>query len=321
MYGLDHLGIAKYPKEARDTFQPGFALGTFSNTFGNAIPAVSKLLSQGECYAVRIHLAWRDNHKFTLKDLPGIIREAKRWVPIVNKYSNVKWYFSGACENNLSKADALLYAKKVLSVLPTVTYVQCGSKQITGENIINEVHGVKAKPLKGRYIFSFDGNACVDADVEKLKLIHKDAEIFFLWEPRFNGRWESKDTTQRPLRRGWPNGKLIESVICLTGIKGATNPPKNWIYKSHAENHGPKDSKAEHPVIICPIKTERIILKDLNGEVVDILPYYGPYDGGGYRYYSQKWGYDIAREPVRMWVNGVSYGFINPVFRDGKYHD
>ncbi len=321
MFGLDHLGIAKYPKVARETQQEGFAIGAFGGVFGNSLPAIDKILIRGKCPAVRIHLAWRDDHKFGLKDLPGIIREAKRWVRMVKKYPKVKWYFSGACENNLSKADALLYANKVLSILPGVTYVQCGAKQIHGENIINEVHGVKAKPLKGRYIFSFDGNACVDADVQKLKLIHKDAEIFYLWEPRFNGRWESKDRTERPLRKGWPDKKLIESVIALTGDKGATNPPKNWIYKSHAENHGPKDTKAEHPVIICPIKAERIILKDLSGQVVDILPYYGPYDGGGHRYYSQKWGYQIATEPVRMWINGVSYGLINPAFRDGTYHD
>lgn len=321
MFGLDHLGIAKYSQVARQAQKEGIAIGAFGGVFGNSVPAIQRILAGGKCPAVRIHLAWRDNHEFSLRDLPAVIREAKRWIPVVKRFSKVKWYFSGACENNLSKADALLYANKVLATLPGVTYVQCGVKHIHGENIINEVHGVNAKPLKGRYIFSFDGNACVDADVELLKLRHKDAEIFYLWEPRFNGRWESTDKTERPLRNGWPDKNLIESVQALMGDKGATNPPKGWIYKSHAENHGAKDTKAEHPVIICPLKAERIVLKDLSGQVVDILPYYGPYAGGGHRYYSQKWGYNISTEPVRMWINGVSYGFINPAFRDGKYHD
>lgn len=321
MFGLDHLGLGRYPKEGRETFPQGFALGVMSGVFGDAIKATKKLLDMGKCAAVRVHLAWRDNHVYTWQDFIKIEKEARKWAPVVAKYPNVKWYFSGACENKLTKKDALILANKVLAILPTVTYVQCGNNQISGDNIINETHGNKATPLKGRYIFSFDGNACVDADVHDLKSVHKNAEIFFFWEPRFNGRWETTDKTPRPLRMGWPSKKLIESVIALSDDKGATSPGRGWIYKSHAENHGKGDAKAEHPVIICPVKAERVILKDLNGQVVDILPYYGPYSGGGHRYYSKKWGYEIAREPVRIWINGVSYGQINPAFRDGRYHD
>ncbi len=67
MFGLDHLGIAKYGKVARETQQDGLAIGAFGGVFGNSLPAIDKILIKGKCPAVRIHLAWRDDHKFGLK--------------------------------------------------------------------------------------------------------------------------------------------------------------------------------------------------------------------------------------------------------------
>jgi hypothetical protein len=320
MHGLDLLGATRYANVVKSSLPKDAAFGAFSNTFRTVIPLVTRLLEQGKCPAIRIHLDWRDDHKYSLKDFERIVKEATKWKGLVAKYPDVKWYFSGACENNLSAKNAKLLALKILSVLPTVTYVQCGEAKIMGDNIINEVHGSKSPAIKGRYIFSFDGSACVDCDVEKIKQRHKNAELFFFWEPRFNGRWETTDNTMRPLRTGWPSVALVESVVSLVKDKGPSVLPKKWIYKSHAENHGKGDTKAEHPVFICPIKANAIILKNVSGEVLDILPYYGPYAGGGHRYYSKKWGYHIPAVAA-VWLNGVCYGHINPAFREGEYRD
>lgn len=320
MIGLDYLALPKYPSVARKELPPQFAIGCFSSTFGDARPAVEAILKTGKCFTVRVHLMWKDNHNFTTKDFPAIVKEAKKWVPLVNKYFEVTWYFSGACENHLSKKDALTLANKVLEVLPTEIYVNSGDAIISGPNIINEVHGVKAKALKVPYIFSYDGNACVDSNVEALKAKHKDAKIFFLWEPRFNGRWETNDNTPRPERKGWPDAKLIRSVVALATQTGTSKLPKKWIYKSHSENKGTGDPRAEKPVMIAPIKSTQISLK-LGNDTKATLKYHSPYTDGRHRYYATKWGYEIASEPLDVWANGKKHGFVTPSFRANIYHD
>ena len=319
IYGLDLLGLAKYPNVAAKEFPPGFALGCFSSTFGDARPAVEAILKTGKCSHVRVHLMWKDNHNFTTKDFPAIVKEAKKWQQLVWKY-NVKWYFSGACENHLSAKNALDLANKVLAVLPVI-YVNSGDAKLPNDpQFRTEVHGTKTKALKVPYIFSYDGNACVDANVEEQKKKHKDAEIFFLWEPRFNGRWETNDTTPRPLRKGWPDAKMIRSVVALATQTGTSKLPKNWLYKSHAENKGIGDPRAEKPLFISPVKSTLVTLK-LGNATKATFKYHSPYSGGGYRYYTTMWGYEIAKQPLDVWANSKKYGFVSPAFRAGSFKD
>lgn len=322
MYGLDLLGVAKYAKVALQEFPTGFALGAFSSTFGGSRRAVKAIVASGKCPRVRIQLAWKDNHKFTTRDFPSIRREALKWKNLVNKYSNVQWFFSGACEHKMNVKDATLLAKIVQEALPGTAYVNSimkGGALIDGTKYVNEVHGDKAKPVRGEWAFSFDGKACVDAEVTKLKRTLGSCNTFFFWDSRFNGKWEDSDTTPRPERKGWPGTKLIRSIIALAKDEGSTALPPKWLYKSHAENKGKKDPRAEKPVFIVPVKFKSLELRGENG-VKAVFRYYKPFEGGGYRYYySKQLGYEISDQILEVWADGKKYGVINPAFRKGSY--
>lgn len=329
-YGLDFLGLAKYAKVAAENFPAGWALGTFSSTFGDARPAVERILKTGKPSAVRVHLAWADDHNFALKDGPKIVREAQGWLPLVERYPNVVWYFSGACEHKLSAKFANDLAMRVLDVFPETTwYVNApmkGGADIIGPRILNERHGTKARRKFENDAFSFDGSACVDADVEFFKKEFVSHNFFF-WEPRFNGRYEADDNTPRPERDDYPDKKLIESVVALSKNKGLVRAlPKGWIYKSHSENDGKPSLRAEKPCLISPLKKDKITLRLANRKVIATFNYYGTYKGGGHRYYTEKWGYEIAQMAeyaqgspiVQIWA-GTMIGVINPAFRTAPY--
>jgi hypothetical protein len=186
----------------------------------------------------------------------------------------------------------------------------------------NEVHGDHKKP-GGLYNYSFDGTNCVDSDVETYKAKYSDSVVFFFWHPRFNLKWSMKDPTPRPQRNALPSRELIRSVTFLASQKGSTSMQKNWLLKSHAERHDAQDQKGDKLLIIAPHRGSEIVLKNAtNGQVVDRLKYYGPFSAGGYRYYSNNFGYQVAtkaRGLTQIWLNKKNYGTCNPGFRDPTF--
>lgn len=323
IYGLDFLGLAKYSKVALQEFPNGFGLGCFSSTFGDARPAVEAIIKAKSPGLIRVQLAWKDGHNFSPRDFAKIKEEAGKWHSLVNKYPGVGWYFSGACEHKLNLADAMALKDVVIDVLPSVAYVNCpiqGGADLTG--YINERHGSKATCKQKNDAFSFDGSACVDANVTALKSEFSIAPYYMFWDGRFNGRYDEKAGEKPPpisQRKGWPDARHIRSIVALAGERGLVSLRKDWLYKSHSENKGNGDPRAEKPVMICPIKTRSIELVGEGGRPLASLKYYGPYSGGGYRYYSTKWGYEIAKRPVDIYISRHKYGTINPVFRCGSF--
>lgn len=315
-FGQDTLGAAKFPQVSASTVHPGEGRGHFSNLFGDAIPTVKAEIAHGVGFE-RLHLMWKDNHQFSPSDFPSIVAEAKRVCPTIEANPQIHWYLSGACEHNLNQSNARLLAQKVLAACPAAAYVNTplGNKGAVLPEYINESHG-GGKPLSARFSFSSDGNASEDSDIESLKKTFAGAEYFMMWGPRYNGRWESNDSTPRPNRKGWPDVKYVQSLVYLTTNKGPIIVPKNWLWKSHSENKGTNDPRAEHPVAIIPPKANQIILKKGN-VIVGVLPYYGTYVDGRFRYYDSKWGFE--RGTVDLWINGQKKATVNEGFRDGGF--
>lgn len=337
MFGLDYLGGCRFGDLILREHPAGFAAGFFSNTFGDAMPVVERLVNTGRCPRVRLHAMWKDRHDFTPRDFPEIIKEVKRIARLAQKYPAIDWRISPACEHGLNQRDALTLLTQARDAAPNCLIVNTpDSRGALVEGFVNEIHGFRSTPPNGNYNidFSFDGKACVDSDVESYKSEFTRAATFYFWEPRFNGRWEDNDKTPRPQRKGWPDSKLIDSVIYLHRDRGAVSLPAKWIYKSHAENKGPDkrtgkiDPRAEKPCIIAPIKTDRINLVTANGQVVSQLKYYDIFSSGGFRYYDpNNWGFEIAEKARRIQghslvtvkVNGKAVGIINPGFRAGAF--
>lgn len=314
-YGQDTLGAAQFSVTNLQNLPAGQGQGHFTNTFGDIVPLIRKEAARGVPF-IRLHLMWKDRHDFTAADFPAIKAEASRVCPVIIANPQVKWYLSGACEHHLNESLARQLAQIVTAACPEAEYVNTPAPQgAVLQEYINETHGI-GKPRSRKYAFSFDGTAAEDSNIEKFKRLYPDAKYFMVWGPRYNGRWESNDSTPRPLRTGYADGKYIQSMAYLTTSRGVTQLPPRWTWKSHSENKGNGDWRAEKPVAIIPLKVPALALVR-NGKLIGRMEYYGPFSDGRSRYYIDKWGFELGR--VDIMVKKKKFGTVNSGFRDGDY--
>lgn len=329
IYGLDLLGGAKYGKLLLKEFPTGWAAGLFDNTFGPASGLVEKLIETGKCHHIRIQMLWSDTHRFGDSDIKKLKAIAKPYERLALKYP-VRIELSPFCEHNLKTPDK--YLDIVKNEAPSCYPVNTPWQGNFSKKYKNEIHGNHKKPSgTGKYNYSYDGTNAVDSNVTKDKQTHSNADVFFFWHPRFNLKWNMKDNTPRPKRTGKPSKEMIRSLIYLANDKCQTSIRKNWLIKSHADNHGPTngkpDQKGDKNLIISPIKSDKILLKTQDGKLVDTLNYYGIFEGGGNRYYSRFYAYQAAETAIKLsgnplcdiWQKGEKYGTCHPGFRDPTF--
>ena len=313
IFGLDLLGGARYKRVALAGLPAGWALGGFAETFGDFYSVADGALKRG-CPHVRVHLLWSDSHFFGDADIPKIRRLSRKYNQLAHKYPAATIEISPFCEHNLSNPDK--YLDIVQDEAPLCFPVNTPWRGKESQKYKNEHHGTEAKG-GARYNFSFDGDDCTNADVEKLKQTHKNADVFFFWAPRFNLKWSMKDDTPRPKRTAKPSTEYVQSIVYLASDKGETDIPRDWLIKSHAEKHSASDTKGDKLLIIASQKADLIQLKR-GKKVIDTLRYYGPFDGGGYRYYSTRFGFRSGAN-LEMWIKKKKYGVCNGGFRSAPY--
>lgn len=325
IYGLDFLGLPKFADLAFREHPEGWALGFFDNTFGNALPAAERIIASGRAPLVRVQLIWSDSHTFGDKDIKHVRKLCRKYQALKQKYPSVIFELSPFCEHNLKNPDK--YLDIVKQEAPDCRPVNVPDKGAFSRKHKNEVHHSSKIP-PGKYNFSYDGASAVDSDVIKDKERHSSADVFFFWVPQFNGRKTTKDTTPRPQRKAWPTSELIDSVIYLHNKRGGAEMPKNYLNKSHAEQHVvPAEPRAFKPVFIIPPKAPRIELVADNGQVVAASSGPQPYEDGRFRYYFPQYGYQIAEKAVRIQghpvlkvkVGNQVRGTTNPAFRQGNF--
>lgn len=331
-FGLDLLGAAKYADLAFREFPEGWSLGVFANTFGDSRAIVKKLLGEDLGYKravdARVHLLWSDTHSFSEKSIREAEKEAHKWKTLSSEYKD-RLLVSPWCEHNARRGLLDKLHEAIKSILPDCQYVNTPWKGDLLPGVLNEVHGSHAKP-KGQYLYSFDGTSCVDADIEKFKKTHCNAERFYFWHPAFNGKLNVNDKTPRPKRKAWPTSELIDSIIYLhreIGDYGAPLSSKH-IWKSHADRHEtPPTSREYKPVFISPVDSKRIELVASNGQVVAVLPRKGNFTDGRPLYRADQYGYQLAEKARRIHghptvtvvANGKRVGYVNPAFRGGSF--
>lgn len=313
IFGLDLLFAPKYERIALACIPDGWATGCFWKIAGDSIPFTKKAIDKG-VPLFRSAGLWEDDHTFGDSHIKEIVRMAKALQPIAVRNPESRIEISCFCEHNLSNPDK--YHDIVKNEAPDCFPVNTPWRGKESQKYKNEHHGVEARTKSGDN-FSFDGSDCTNADVEKLKQTHKNADAFFFWAPRFNMKWSMKDDTPRPKRTATPTKEYIESIVYLASDKGQTSVPKNWLIKSHAEKHSATDTKGDKLLIIAPHKADMIQLKR-GKKVIDTLRYYGPFDGGGYRYYSSKFGFKSGAA-LEIWLKGKKYGICNGGFRSGSF--
>lgn len=318
-YGVDYLGAARYPDVVLKGHPKGWAAGFFAYTFGNVFPLVKKLLAKGNCPEVRIHGVWADDHKYRPKEHWPVIRRAfgacKR---LKHRFPDVDVQFSPFCEHTMD----LETVKRVHGSLENVGLggVVLVNSVWTGALLpkgFNEVHGDKARAPSTRYNFSFDGTDAFGANVTDIKARMADCSTFYFWSPHFNLKYKLDDPTPRPDRKYKPTVKHVEALSFLATNRGDTYLEKGWILKPLADDHGKVDPKSNKVVVIGPELHQQIFIGK------EVLECFGPFEGGGFRYYSKRWGYEIARDlgielPLTT-KSGRKIGTVNPGFRCGVY--
>lgn len=328
MPGMDYLGLAKFCNAALEEHPNGSAVGAFIDTFGDAIPCLEQFARNRKADTFRVHLAWSDTHQFNPRDFDTIAAKATKLNLLASRYPNYKFYVSGACEHNLDATQAKILRAKVLAKCPRCAGYSNSIWKGALIDGINEVHGDKPRKPNGQYMVSFDGTPAVDSDVTLWKQQYSNALIRFLWEPRFNGRWEDNDKTPRPQRRGWPDAKFINSISYLFNDRGAVGSlGKTDIYKSHSENKGNGDPRAEKPVAILGVKAPEISLVTTNGKEVAKARYYGSFEGNRSRYYFPAYGFELAEKARKLSgspltfirANKKNIGPVNAGFRAGVF--
>jgi hypothetical protein len=339
IFGLDQLGLAKYADLAAAEHPSGWALGAFSNVFGDALPGILKVISTGRCPRVRIHLHWEDDHREKPDTFRKIEAEAKRVAAFISKHPRIEWRVSGFCEHQLTIGKAKQLKSLVMKHMPQgVEYVNSpwlkgGGQTIPGD--INEVHGADASIPRGRYDFSFDGTGAFDADVEAYKKKFSSSETFYLWYSGCNGRLNDEDKTPRPQRTAWPTSRYIDSLIYLSTSRGAVNVPADWIFKSHSDRHTtPPEPRAGKPVIIAPDVGKIITFTTVSGQQIaraekgDLFRENRPGKPKRYIYrINDDWGYLLSEKAnriqnspvVQIRINNKTVGSLNLAFRGGTF--
>lgn len=322
-FGQDYLACDKFKKEIVQNHPKGQGYGCFAevNGFGDGIKATDFVLSKRKDIPYsRLNLGWKDDHNFTDKDFVEIGKRSKRACPLTKKYP-IKWYFSGATEHKLNADKANKLKKIVLDNCNSVTYVNNPLPQgAILPDTINEQHN-GGKPRSAKCSFSYDGTAASDADNETDKKSFAQCEFFQIWSPRYNGRWQANDPTPRPQRKGWADANDIKAHAYLANVKGQAFLPNKYIWKPISENKGNGDPRAGKPVLIAPIKSSEYQLTK-NGKKIASLRYYGTYQGGGFRYYSQEQGYQLGQKcggSCDLVVNKKKVGTVDPGFRQNAY--
>lgn len=330
-FGIDCLALAKYRRETIRHLPKNWGLGAFTKVdgFGDGLRALVEVLRRRKDIPfVRLHLMWRDDHNFTSRDYEFVRREAKRVLPVIQRYSNIKFYISPVCEHRLDETKWSVFASIVAKELASVAFTLVNSPEKTGrfKNVINEYHHEK-----GGDSFSYDGGNCFDADVETDKENYINAPYFFFWNCQFNGRMKLEDKTPRPERKAYPVKEHFESIKVISGKRGNIKTSiKGLIGKSHSDQHDNKPTGKDcKPVYITPLNVSpRVLTARVRGKIIATSSVKQPYNEKkngkvgrqiGWRYYFPKWGYQISSDIVELWGDNKKLADTNLAFRCFNY--
>lgn len=343
-YGIDYLGMGnKYPQIVIDHHPKNWAVGFFTEKelFGDPFKNIQKLIVvRRDVPSIRLNLKWEDSHIFKQEDIKNVVASAKRYKSIIEDNPQIKWYVSPATEHLMKANEIKNYINAVQDVYgDLVTIVNNPDARnntfVKMQNVIQEVHGTKQNPPRGKFIYSYDGSSCVDDDVELRKSQMKNAEIFFFWHPAMNGRLKSEDTTPRPERKSYPTKELVKSMFFLRNKRQTDGKmPQNWLWKSHADRHTtPPEPRAYKPVVLGNDTSNVLQLCLKNGQVIATSTQRAPMDGQPqykFRWYFSDYGYILARRAMRLQkgdpvcvlkAGNKTICQLNPAFRNGTFRD
>lgn len=213
----DYILGAKYERAIIDGHPNGRGAGFLINVSGipSSLGTIERLASTGKAPLIRVHGVWRDNHDFGKTQKKQAIKRAKRLAPIIEKFPNIKWYYSPFLEpRNPRKRLYNSTLKACRKVLPACTKLVASSLEgtVLKHADVTEMHHNGYHNVPGKKFFSFDGLDAFEADVPAWLNRANKAEVFFLWTASYNGKRDTGDKTPRKLRKNWANQTTIKTL-------------------------------------------------------------------------------------------------------------
>lgn len=339
----DLLGAAhpKFPLvQALNLLPAGSGVGWFWREFGNSEHVFKRVAESMKFPAIRIQDDWDGPHPRALVPVKTLVTDCKAIRKLANQYPHVSVYISHSCEHASTNKREI---KKRMNIIRDHGFIPVNSVYtgsiLKGE--INEKHGAKGK-VKGKYITSFDGENCMDADINGWHEMHQNSLMRFLWGARFNGREKYEDENGNPAppppinqRTAWPDAGYIKMIVALSEpsgpaptVPGTIPLKKPNLYKLAADDHEGYAVRENKPVMIMTDKAVTVNVLTITGKKIFELPWESAYRGGGHRYYSfSRYGWEIAelakQESGSPWtlldLKGKIYGPIQPSYRWGYF--
>jgi len=327
IYGIDALACYRYSRIVKKDFK-NQGIGIFWDTFGNAERLILELARSKKHPLIRVQGIWQNSHVFTQADADKAVRIGMK-VNAIAKKAQCIIYYSPFCEHRQSKKfmEELFGRLKIHSsqLVLVNSPISGGSYIDTDTTTINELHhNSRASGNLGKYGFSFDGLHCFDADMEKFKKDNKNAEYFFIWALHNNLTISHK--LKKPIkdRKYKFDSKMAKSQVSLLSDKLQSKVPKNFIWKSHAEQHHDIDERANKPVVLY--STKGTLELRAGGEIIAKSLYGGKHES--YHVYRfNKWGFQYFKQSEKLGASGIVEVLLNkeviatldPRFRHGTY--
>lgn len=340
-YGLDILGLAGQDiKVVKATLKPQVGLGALVGTFGDIFSPLRQCLDTGKVAFLRIHLGDGTcirNHSCAsgsvqYSNYPELIQRAKAVERICHAYPTVPCYTSPFLEHDSKdKSQVNKWYDIIREYNPSSTPVVSAFTGYRPPGILQEYHGNSAKGD----IVSNDGESYFDSNIDAYKA--GGHVISFAWWHRLNKRVSGEKGTPPPPKQRKPKAtkdELQAAVYTLLNfeppapkVKGCPTIRRPQLLKTNAEDYNSNDPRENKPLFI----TQENFSKGwgiwtVQGRKIGCANNYGPYSGGGYRYYvgscsgETSWG--LFKELGSEWAlfkNGKTCYTINILRRQPYY--
>lgn len=341
IYGLDVLGIAIQDiKIIKNQLKQGMAIQALEGTFGDAIPPLKECLSTGKLSVWLLHLAdgtcIRNNTcrsgAIKYSDYQSLQKRAIAAEKLHQLYPTVRCYLSPFLEHDSKdKNQVNRWFQTIKDFAPSCIPMVSAFTGYKPAGVLVQNHGNTATGA----IISNDGENYQDSNIDRYK---SGASLIALaWWPRLNGRVSGEKGVPPPPKLRKPKAKkyevqqavhtLLNTMSPMPIIAGCPGLKPPQLLKINAEDYDTTDPRENKPLLI----TKENLAKGwgiwkIGGEKIACANFYGPYSGGGYRYYvgscSGESAYDLFKEAGSEWVlfkNGRTCYTVNIIRRQPTY--
>lgn len=212
MLRYDLLGAVKYPKKAIAGVKPNSAIAVLDGVFHEKSAPHNKLyrniLQSDKQLTLVVHCNWSSAHIYSQSHKNYAIKVVKRLKKLADKIpgSHERIYVSPYLESRGKFTFLDQTFKQLREIEPNFNYINCilaGGEEVPG--VLTEIHNIDYEDVPSKYIWSFDGWDYREHSVKQYLQQHKEACMFGLWAPVFNGRKSMGDTTPPLKRVNWPS--------------------------------------------------------------------------------------------------------------------